>query len=671
MRFDRLMQGLWAFLAGILLTLPVADLNADFPMIVTDGDQNELRMAEKPRRVVCLTPYITEMLLALGQEKVIVGLTRQDLILNPSIRKQHVGSSFSPDIRAIGECRPDLIIAAPYQMEMIRHFKKNRCAVMVMAARKIEDAFSQIEMLGRFFDCETKAAEIIQRNRDQLAQVKARLAHIPDESRKRVTRVMAGKALTCPGDDSFQNEMIEAAGGIPPKLGKNGFAVPVSLEEWQHFNPQVIYGCNQNKKAVENLVNREGWKDVDAVRTGFITMFPCNLTCYVSTRVGYFVQWLASVLYMDTFSDPKKAVLDNTVLDRKPLLLDIAYVEQAEIVKHRVADAEFKSLVVRFKMPQDLLSTFEGSLSGVSAVGNTFIPMPASLGHMACGVAKVQQAIRNNLGFSEGEFATLMTGANMDNLAIKKVSFEDLEVAALVTAGVKGNAMRMSRDAGAYYKPGTINIIVLTNRRLTPNAMARAIITVTEAKSAALLDLDIRSSYTPWDFRATGTGTDNVLMVQGEGPAACSTSGHHKLGELIAKAVHAGVTEAIFKQNGLKADRNLFQRLADRKMSLEQIVKEYPVETSRTMLLSRLEKLLMTPYYATFLESALSISDDYQKGLVKELAFFDTMCSAVAARIAGRPEITLTDVQSGSDLPIVMAKAFGALITGITEKEGV
>lgn len=103
--------------------------------------------------------------------------------------------------------------------------------------------------------------------------------------------------------------------------------------------------------------------------------------------------------------------------------------------------------------------------------------------------------------------------------------------------------------------------------------------------------------------------------------------------------------------------------------------KGYPVKTNEKMLLSRLEDVLMTPYYVSFLEvsfleSALSISDDYQKGLVKELAFFDTMCRTVAARIAGRPDITLMDVPSGSDLPVVVAKAFGALITGITEKGG-
>ena len=80
--------------------------------------------------------------------------------------------------------------------------------------------------------------------------MKDRWSAIPAERRKQVVRVMAGDKLTCPGDDSFQNEMIRAAGGILPQWGKNGFAQTVGLDLWRDFNPQVIYGCPRNEKVV-------------------------------------------------------------------------------------------------------------------------------------------------------------------------------------------------------------------------------------------------------------------------------------------------------------------------------------------------------------------------------------------------------------------------------------
>ena len=664
MRKDYFIFRLWFVLIALILMLPTSSWGAVFPVEVSDSHQNRLHISEKPKRVVSLAPYITEMLLALDQEKALVGLTREDLMLNSSLRKKNVGSYFSPNIKTIEDCEPDLVIVSPYHKKIIDHFRKGPCNTMIMEANRVDEAFAQIEALGRLFDCENKVQQIIKRNNEQLALVKKRLSNVPPEQRKRVVRVMAGKGLACPGDDSFQNEMIEAAGGITPKWNKNGFAVKVSPEAWRRFNPQVIYGCHQNEKAVRALLDREAWKDVDAVKTGFITMFPCSLTCQASTRVGYFVSWLAAVLYPDTFADPETAVLKDQVLERRSVPVDLEYVEMAEIVRHRVADEEYKSLVLQFKEPQDLLSTFEGYLSGVLAVGNTFVPMPASLGHMARGVDGAKAAIQKNLGFEDGQYTTLMTGADMDNMAMEKAVYRDLEVMTFVTAGVKGNAMRASVDKGVYYKHGTINIIVLTNRRLTPNAMARAIIAATEAKSAALLDLDIRSSYTPLDFRATGTGTDNVMVVRGEGDVEKYAGGHTKLGELISRAVYRGVQEAISKQNGLRIDRDIFQRLADRKLSLWQIAEAYAVNGDKKRLATRLEELLTIPYYVSFIESALAISDEYRKGLVKDLAFFDDMCCFVAAKLSQCSNVMPPDIPTTDAFPVVISKAFGALVAG-------
>ncbi len=650
------------------LMLPASGRGADFPLSLTDALGRRVCFAARPQRVACLAPYVTEMLSRFGRDQTLVGLTREDLTLNSALRKTNIGSYFSPDIQAVIRCQPDLVIAAPSHETVIRHFEKSDCPLMVMAAGTIEEGFAHMQMIGRLFGCEARAAAVVQRNREQLSVVAARLAAVPGLEKKRVARVMAAETLFCPGDDSFQIQMIEAAGGLAPRWGKNGFAVPVDPEAWQRFNPQVVYGCHLNEKAVQAILNQDGWKDVDAVRSGSVAMFPCELTCRVSVRTGAFVQWLAAVLYPDLFADPGKAVLENTVLARKPLALDLDYIKQAGVVTHRVADAQYKSLLVEFKRPIDVLSTLEGARPGIKAVGNTYVPMHASLGHMARGIAQVQGAIAENLGFEPAAYAGLMTGADMDNLSVQTRAFKDLKVTALVTAGVRGNALRVSEEFAAHDKPGTINIIVLTNRRLSPGAMAWTLVIVTEAKAAALADLDIRSTHRPWERQATGTGTDTVIVVQGQGPAAPYAGGHTRIGQLIASAVHAGVTEAISKQNGIKADRDLFQRLNERRMGPEQLAGLYEVKIDRQVLASKIDYWLADPYVAAFIESALVLSDAYRKGLVKDLAFFDTMCAAATARVSGGTGSLPPDL-SAVPLPVVMAKAFGALVAGITEQE--
>jgi adenosylcobinamide amidohydrolase len=168
-------------------------------------------------------------------------------------------------------------------------------------------------------------------------------------------------------------------------------------------------------------------------------------------------------------------------------------------------------------------------------------------------LAKMEKSLAESLGIDISEITLTGTAVDMDNAAISIQSFGPLVVAVLTTGGAKSNALRAGTDEGklvADTKPGTINIIVLSNVRMTDGALANSIITVTEAKAAALQDLNVPSSFTS-GAQATGTGTDTVIVVSGtDGPKVEYTGGHSKIGELIAKGVYESVVEAIGKQDG-------------------------------------------------------------------------------------------------------------------------
>jgi adenosylcobinamide hydrolase len=163
------------------------------------------------------------------------------------------------------------------------------------------------------------------------------------------------------------------------------------------------------------------------------------------------------------------------------------------------------------------------------------------------------------LGISPEEITFLSTGVNIDNLAVCEKSYQEFKVCCLATAGAKGNALRTGVDVASYVERagnfvstlGTINVIILTNATLSDGAMARAIITVTEAKTAALQDLDVRSTSNPQN-QATGTGTDNMIVGSGKNSdkPLQITSGHVKIGELIGFSTKTAVTEALKKHDG-------------------------------------------------------------------------------------------------------------------------
>jgi adenosylcobinamide amidohydrolase len=473
--------------------------------------------------------------------------------------------------------------------------------------------------------------------------------------------------LMVPGDDSFQNEMIRAAGGIAPVLGKSGPAVEMTKEEWLRFDPQAVYGCGGHVRRTDPLFEQPGWKDVAAVREGRIFDFPCNLTCRAGIHTADFVSWLSARLYEDEFSRRENLVLEETVTGSRPLPLDIDYVTNAQVAESRLWDFVNKTLVVGFSEPMAVLSTLEGMRKDIRYIGNHYASPPLWKIAYSGGLDAFRPRVLSVIETPAAETALLFTGADMANLAEAHASFRQLSATALVTAGAAGNAMRMGKDAGAFYEPGTINILILPGARLSPRAMNRAVITATEAKTAALLDLDVRSTYSGSRHRATGTGTDNIIVAEGRGPNIEYTGGHSKMGELIARAVYAGVTQALHRQNGYTVARSVFRRLSERGIDLFGLLDADACECieNKGRTLSELEEVLLVPRYAAFLEGAFALSDDYEKGLVSDLTAFQAQCREIAAALSGNDAASLQPLVSTGSAPPVLEEALNALLNGI------
>jgi adenosylcobinamide amidohydrolase len=212
---------------------------------------------------------------------------------------------------------------------------------------------------------------------------------------------------------------------------------------------------------------------------------------------------------------------------------------------------------VSFNEKRRILSTWDGHRR-VKWVSNNFLPLKLSEYTMK-DYAIFEKNFPVILGVDPKQISLLSTGVTMDNLAVCEKSYEEVKVCCFATAGAKGNAQRSGVDVGDYVErdgefvltTGTINIIVLTNAVLSDGAMARAIVTATEAKTAAMEDLKVKSSYTP-QVQATGTGSDNMIIVSGEGTGKPLrvTSGHTKIGELIGVTTKTAVTEALKKNDG-------------------------------------------------------------------------------------------------------------------------
>jgi len=645
---------LWAGATAPAWADPLRDAQERFPV------------NHPPQRVVSLVPAATEMLVAVGAGDAVVGVTSHDTLPVNLRKKEIVGGFAAPSLERIEALRPDLLLVSSLHGTVKKRFQ-DQCAVVELSpVHSVEQALERLHdlggLLGRGQEADTLAAGI----RAELALIRAKVEPIPAAKRQRVMRLMGVAQLMAPGDDSFQNDFIRSAGGIPPRFGRNGEAIVVSPAEIVRFNPQTIYVCGD---AAEAVLANPALQKIEAVKHKRVFSFPCEFTCRAGVNMGGFVSWLAARVYEQEFSDPSRQAYPDQMLEARPVALPLSYVRQALVQKSRIRDFINKTLVVDFTTPQRILSTLEGMREGIMGVGNHYYPPPSwGLGHTS-GLDCLRRTATAALARPDVQTSLLFTGADMDHLVVAEKSFRDLTVYALVTAGVKTNAMRMATDSGNFYEPGTINIVLLTNARLSEQAMSRAIITATEAKTAALTDLDIRSTYSP-HFAATGTGTDNLLVVQGEGPGINGAGGHTKMGELIAAAVYDGVRKAIAGQNRITADRSIFARLEERRIHLASLLPLEPEECSldRRQLVAAVEDALMQPEYAGFMAGSLAMSDAVQAGLADPQGH-ELWAKAVAARLAGHAVEPWHQRFLEGRLPPLAAKALESLVNGVCARE--
>lgn len=149
---------------------------------------------------------------------------------------------------------------------------------------------------------------------------------------------------------------------------------------------------------------------------------------------------------------------------------------------------------------------------------------------------------------AEPACVALMTAVDLRQLVVLREESDRLWVEGFFTVGIT-NAVRAGEppvpagDGNRRLVPGTINIILVTNARLTIPAMVGAVQVVTESKTAVLLSENVPS----WTGLpgATGTGTDAVVVACGQGPSLRYSGTHTLMGAMIGRLVRCGVTEGL------------------------------------------------------------------------------------------------------------------------------
>lgn len=242
---------------------------------------NTIVFGKVPQRAVSASQFTTEILLSIGAEKQMAGTAFLDNAILPELEEKYkkipILSSKYPSKEIFYSMNPDFVtgwrsLSAPANLGTVEELNSNGVEVFFMKSlesRDINDVFSDIMELGKIFDKEKNAENIVFNMKENLEKIKEKL---PKEKIRIFPYDGGETAPFVVGGNGIGNTIIELAGGenifkdIRASFG-NGTWEKVLIED-----PDMIliidYGNNTVDKKIEYLKEKSPIKELDAVKDG-------------------------------------------------------------------------------------------------------------------------------------------------------------------------------------------------------------------------------------------------------------------------------------------------------------------------------------------------------------------------------------------------------------------
>ena len=262
-----------------------------------------LAAADAPRRIVSMSPNMTEILYGIGAFDRVVGISDY-CTYPPEVRNLPVlGGWINPNLEKLVGLHPDLVVVDAGQAPFVADkFRQLGLHVIDVPDRNVADIYSAIETLGRATGRESAAAKLVAETRRSLAEVERKLTGAP---RLRVVLVVDRavgtlRNLVAATGGSYFAEVVRISGGelaTPP--AKEGY-VNLNKEDLLAQNPDVILDFTHGQKGQFAGDPLEAWREMPelkAVRTHRVYEVDEDYVPHASQRVTETAALFARLLH--------------------------------------------------------------------------------------------------------------------------------------------------------------------------------------------------------------------------------------------------------------------------------------------------------------------------------------------------------------------------------------
>ncbi len=261
------------FLALLMVFSMAASLAEGSSVTVTDMHGREVTLTEPATRIVVMQPSDCEILCAIGCEETIVG--RGQYVDYPAsiLEVPVVQSGAETNIEEILALNPQVVLMNDMSQseEQVKQLEDNGVKVVVSKAADIEGVYYAIRMIGKLMGKDENAEAVIADMQATFDEIRANSVNEGKSVYFEVSPLQWG--LWTAGKGTFMDELAEICGLTNAFADVNDWA-SISEEQVLARDPDYIvtitmyYG--EGPTPVEEIIGREGWSDLKAVKNGTI-----------------------------------------------------------------------------------------------------------------------------------------------------------------------------------------------------------------------------------------------------------------------------------------------------------------------------------------------------------------------------------------------------------------
>jgi iron complex transport system substrate-binding protein len=253
-----------------------------------------------PKRIVSLTPSLTEILFALDLGHRVVGVT--DSCDYPAEVKNlpHVACWFDPDLEKLIALKPDIVLGLQTAHTQIKlKLESERIRVILVNPITVNEAVTDIARIGEMLGVLQPSEILADHLRSRLSELDNRVSAINLENKLTVIRILDFEdgRFHVAGPLSFQYDIISRAGGQNVTSAIQEAYPKTTLTQLRQWNPQVVFNCGFDLNSLPKIANKPEWRSLKAVQSDNVFTFDCSLTCRTGPRIVDMVELLFDTLY--------------------------------------------------------------------------------------------------------------------------------------------------------------------------------------------------------------------------------------------------------------------------------------------------------------------------------------------------------------------------------------